>query len=355
MRGKGSASVGSREARGLLSGTAGVVAFSLTLVATRAAEPAFGALTVGAGRAVLAAGLAVALLRRRGLPLLPPDGRVATIVIAATVVVGFPLLTSWALADVPVAHAAVVVGLAPAATAGFAVVLAGERPAPPYWAALGVGLAAVLAFAVVQGAGRPRLADLLVLAAVVLVGLGYAEGGLLARRVDGAVVICWALLAALPVTVPLAAAGLAAHPPRHVTVGAAAGLGYVSVVSMFLGFVVWYRGLALGGVARVGRLQLAQPVLTLAWAALLLGEPLTPLGAGTAMIVLASVGLGRHGVHRGRRTGAGARRPSAGRRCRVLRGAHRGWGRVCPAGRQADMQEGFPGHDFDGSNPETRP
>ncbi|WP_235826237.1 DMT family transporter [Candidatus Frankia alpina] len=274
----------------------------------------------------------------------------ATIVIAATVVVGFPLLTSWALADVPVAHAAVVVGLAPAATAGFAVVLAGERPAPPYWAALGV-----LAFAAVQGAGRPRLADLLVLAAVVLVGLGYAEGGMLARRVDGAVMICWALLAALPVTVPLAAAGLAAHPPRHVTVGAAAGLGYVSVVSMFLGFVVWYRGLALGGVARVGRLQLAQPVLTLAWAALLLGEPLTPLGVGTAMIVLASVALGRHGVRRGRRTGAGPRRPSAGRRCRALRSAHRGWGRVCPAGRQAGMQESFPGRDFDGSNPETRP
>ncbi|KQC36171.1 DMT family transporter [Frankia sp. ACN1ag] len=293
MKAKESAFVGSGEARGLVSGAAGVVAFSLTLVATRAAEPAFGALTVGAGRAVLAAGLAAALLRRRGLPLRPPDGRVATIVIAATVVVGFPLLTSWALADVPVAHAAVVVGLAPAATAGFAVVLAGERPTPPYWAALGVGLAAVLAFAAVQGAGRPRLADLLVLAAVALVGLGYAAGGVLSRRFDGAAVICWALLAALPVTVPLTAIGLTVHPPRQVTAGAAAGLGYVSVVSMFLGFVVWYRGLALGGVARVGRLQLAQPVLTLIWAALLLGEPLTPLGVGTAVIVIASVVLGR--------------------------------------------------------------
>ncbi len=292
-----------------MSGAAGVVAFSLTLVATRAAEPAFGALTVGAGRAVLAAGLAAALLRRRGLPLRPPDGRAATIVIAATVVVGFPLLTSWALADVPVAHAAVVVGLAPAATAGFAVVLAGERPRPPYWAALGVGLAAVLAFAVVQGAGRPRLADLLVLAAVALVGLGYAAGGVLARRFDGAAVICWALLAALPVTVPLTAIGLAVHPPRAVTAGAAAGLGYVSVVSMFLGFVVWYRGLALGGVARVGRLQLAQPVLTLLWAALLLGEPLTPVGVGTAVVVIASVVLGRRAPvrpnHAGSVTGPG--------------------------------------------------
>jgi drug/metabolite transporter (DMT)-like permease len=175
MRDKESASVAKPEARGLFLGGLGVLAFSMTLVATRAADPVFGALTVGGGRGVLASVPAALVLRRRGLPVIPRTDRRAIGLVAATVVIGFPLLTAIALSDVSAAHAAVVIGLVPAATAGFAVALAGERPARRYWAALSLGIIAVLAFAAAQGAGRPRAADGAALLAVILAGLGYAQ------------------------------------------------------------------------------------------------------------------------------------------------------------------------------------
>ena len=130
---------------------------------------------------------------------------------------------------------------------------------------------AVLAFAATQGVGGIESADLLVLAAVALGGLGYAEGGALSRRYGGWQVICWALILtapflAIPVTLAIADAGL------HAGTTAWLGFAYVAVISMFLGFFAWYHGLALGGVAKIGQVQLAQPVLTLVWAALILGE-----------------------------------------------------------------------------------
>ncbi len=293
MRHKESASESGWEAPGLLLGGLGVLAFSLTLPATRVADPVFGPVTVGVGRAVIAALLAATVLRCRGERLIVPALMPRLAIVVAGVVIGFPLLTAFALQDVNSAHAAVVSGLLSAATAGMAVLRAGERPRREYWLALGVGLAAVLVFAAISGAGRPRPGDLLVLGAVALAGLGYAEGGALARQYGGWRVICWALILALPILAPATALAIALHPPQQVSLGALAGLVYVTVFSMFLGFFAWYEGLARGGVARVGRLQLTQPVLTLAWSALLLGEHITPATAIAAVIVLASVAVGR--------------------------------------------------------------
>jgi drug/metabolite transporter (DMT)-like permease len=299
MKLKESAFVRSREARGSLLGAGGVLAFSGTLIATRVADPAFGSLTVGTGRAVVASLLAVVVLRRRRLPLRPSVGWTTVLFPGLGVVLGFPLLSAVALTRVPAAHAAVAVGLAPVATAGFAVLLAGERPSPRYWAALALGTVAALGFAAVEGGGRPQMADLLILGAVVSAGYGYARGAVLAREHDGGTVICWALIATLPLTLPLTAAGLALHPPRHVGPGAAAGLAYASVISMLLGFFAWYRGLALGGVARVGQLQVIQPVLTMGWAVLLLGESLSGSEVVAAALVIAAAAVGRRQANRG--------------------------------------------------------
>jgi drug/metabolite transporter (DMT)-like permease len=146
----------------------------------------------------------------------------------------------------------------------------------------------VLVFAAVQGAGRPRPADLLVLGAVIAGAIGYAEGGALARELGGWRVISWALVVSVPVLVPVViasatATGLDAGP------AAWAGFAYVALFSMFLAFFAWYRGLAEGGVARIGQLQLAQPILTLAWSALLLGERIGPATILAAAAVLLSV------------------------------------------------------------------
>jgi drug/metabolite transporter (DMT)-like permease len=279
----------------LLLGALGVVCFSVTFPATVAAEASFSPLTVGAGRSVIAAVVAIAVLAARRQPLLPPRAAMGRLlVVAATVGVGFGVLASVALGQVSSVHGAVLTGLIPAATAGMAVLRAGERPRGAYWAALGLGLAVVIGFAIAAGGGQLRSADLLLLAGVAIGGLGYAEGGALAREYGGWRVICWAVIVALPVTVPVTAFAVAGSPPARVGAGAVIGLGYLGLVSMCLGFFAWYHAMAVGGVARVGRLQLAQPALTLAWSAILLGEHVSWLSAAAAAAVIAATAIGRN-------------------------------------------------------------
>ncbi|MEU9510212.1 DMT family transporter [Micromonospora sp. NPDC048170] len=277
---------------GLALGALGVLAFSMSLPLTRVAVQELDPWFVAFGRAVGAALLAWAYLRSTGAPR-PTRGQWRRLsIVALGVVVGFPLFTSLALTTQTSAHGAVVIAVLPAMTAAFAVLRAGERPPPPFWVASIGGLLAVLAFLVVNGtvSGAVSIDDLYLLAAVVLCGLGYAEGGALARELGGARTICWALLLSLPVTLPVTAVAAAAHPPRA-DAGVWAAFGYLAAVSMFLGFFAWYAGLARGGVARVGQIQLAQPVLTLTWSALLLGEAVTPASVAAAFVVLACVVL----------------------------------------------------------------
>ncbi len=168
-----------------------------------------------------------------------------------------------------------------------AVLRAGERPGRRFWLAAGAGALAVALFAATStGASGLGPADAELLAAVVLCGLGYAEGGALSRELGGARTICWALVLALPVTVPVT---VLAAGDLHAAATAWLGFAYVGTVSMFLGFFAWYAGLARGGVARIGQVQLAQPVLSLGWAALVLGESIGALEALTAAVVLACV------------------------------------------------------------------
>lgn len=267
-------------------GLLGVLAFSGTLPATRAALPAFGPVTVGLGRAVVAGLLASVTLWVGHAPRPTRRQWPAIGVVVLGVVVGFPVLSAFALRVVGASHGAILVGLLPVATAVVAAVRVGERPSPLFWSACLAGTATVVAFALVAGAGSLRPADVLLLAAVIAGAIGYAEGAVLARQMPGWQVICWALLASLPVLVPVCAVGLVTRPPHPAGVSPWVGFGYVSVVSMFLGFFAWYHGLARGGVARVGQLQLIQPVLTLVWAAALLDEHVGPPTALTALGVL---------------------------------------------------------------------
>lgn len=267
-----------------------MLAFSVSLPATRlAVEGGLSASFVGAGRAVAAGLLALATLAAMRQPLPPARLLPRLGIVVVGVVVAFPVLTAMALARVPASHGIVVTGLLPAATAVMAVLRAGERPSLRFWLAALAGVACVLAFAAVQGAGTFEQADALLLAAVLLCGLAYAEGGALARTLGGVQVICLALVLALPVTATLALAELDTASLARATPAAWAGFAYLAIISSFAGFFAWYRGLALGGVARVGQLQLAQPVLALLWAGLLLGEAITPAMAATALAVLACV------------------------------------------------------------------
>ncbi len=250
----------------------GVLAFSFTMPATAFALRGFGPYTIGVGRAAAAAVLAAAALRLTRAA--RPRGAqwISLGVVACGVIFGFPILSTLALGHgASTSHAAVVVGLLPVATAAFAVVRAGERPSWVFWAASLAGAACIAAFTLRDGIGRFSFADVLLFGALATAGLGYAEGGRLAREMPGRAVICWALVLVAPLTVP-ATAVLAFAEPAHWSVVAAAGLAYLTVVSMFLGFFAWYAGLARAGVARAGQVQLAQPLMTLTWSWLFLGE-----------------------------------------------------------------------------------
>jgi len=275
---------------GFVLGLVGVTAFSLSLPATKLAVEDLDPWVVAFGRAVIAGLLALVVLRlgRAPRPTARQWRRLA--IVAAGVVFGFPLFTSLALTATDASHGAVVVALLPAATALAAVARAGERPGPTFWLAAAAGLAVVLAFVLAEAAGGFTAADALLLLATATCAVGYAEGGALARELGGARTICWALVLSLPATVTVAAVAVASTG-ASAGAPALAGFAYVSVVSMFLGFFAWYAGLARGGVARVGQVQLLQPLLTLAWSALLLGEAVAPWTVLAAIAVLASVAV----------------------------------------------------------------
>ena len=275
------------------SGLLGVVIFSGSLPATRLAVGGFPPLFLTSARAVIAALLGavlLALLRQRR----PAAGELAPLAIVALgVVLGFPLLTALALQHITAAQSVVFVGLLPLATALSGVVRGGERPRPAFWLFSLVGGASVAGAALAQGGPGAMAGDLLMLAAILLAGLGYAEGATLSRRLGGWQVISWALVLAAPAMAVLAWATV---PSAWGGIGlpAWAGLGYVSVFSMLVGFVFWYRGLARGGIAGVGQLQLLQPIFGLALAGLLLGEPVAwSLVAVTGVVVLCVAGAKR--------------------------------------------------------------
>lgn len=261
------------------SGLLGVIIFSGSLPATRVAVTDFSPLFLTSARAVIAAALAFVLLAayRQARPARADLPSLA--VVALGVVVGFPLLTALALQYITAANSIVFVGLLPLATAIFGVLRGGERPRPLFWLFSGIGSATVVGFALAQGGEASLTGDLLMIAAIVACGLGYAEGAKLSRKLGGWQVISWALALSLPL---MAAIALATLPASWQGVGAPSwiGLAYVSVFSMLVGFIFWYRGLALGGIAGVGQLQLLQPFFGLLLAASLLGEQVS-----AAMIV----------------------------------------------------------------------
>lgn len=273
---------------GWINGFIGVLIFSGSLPATRLAVLEFDPVFLTVVRAAIAGALAVGLLllfkQRR-----PAHHQwLSLLIVALGVVLGFPLLTALALQHVTSAHSIVFVGLLPLATAMFGVLRGGERPRPVFWIFSVLGSALVVGFALSQGLSASPTGDLLMLAAILACGLGYAEGAKLSRSLGGWQVICWALVLSLPL-MTITSVWLA--PASFATISASAwlSLGYVSLFSMLIGFVFWYRGLAQGGIAAVGQLQLLQPFFGLALAATLLHEQVSVGMLGVTLGVILCV------------------------------------------------------------------
>ncbi len=270
------------------SGLLGVIVFSGSLPATRVAVADFTPMFLTSARATLAALLGAVFLVALREPLPERRDILPLAIVAIGGVVGFPLLTALALQDITAAHSIVFIGMLPLATAIFGVVRGGERPHVPFWVFSIAGAAAVAGFALYGRSGGTLVGDLLMVAAIVVCGLGYAEGATLSRRLGGWQVISWALILSLPVMGVLT---LLTWPGTfgNVTTPGWISLAYVSIFSMMVGFIFWYRGLALGGIAGVGQLQLLQPFFGFLLAAIFLGEPIAWTMVVSTVIVVACV------------------------------------------------------------------
>jgi len=279
------------ETKGMLLGMIAVTLFSLTLPATRMALESFHPLFIGTGRGLLASLLAsiylyVSKCRR-------PTGQEFRylLLVVMGVGLGFPIFTALAMGHVDASHGGVMLGIMPLTTAAVGALLFKERPTAGFWVMAMLGSGLVIAFSLVRGNGSLHWADLALLIAVITGSTSYAVGGYLSKTLGGLQVISWALVIALP----LYLAPAIWFSPHFSEVSQVAWIGflYAALVSQFLGFLPWFRGLALGGIARVGQTQLIQPFITILFSALLLGESIDIMTIGFALAVFGVVATGR--------------------------------------------------------------
>lgn len=282
----------SRENTGMVLGLLGVVIFSLTLPMTRIVVHEVNPLLNGLGRALFAAVPAAALLlwRREKWPTVAQLKGLCLVILG--VIIGFPVLSSWAMQSLPASHGALVNGLQPLFVAIYAAWLSHERPSKAFWACAALGSALVLGYAVISGAGSIQTGDILMVASVAVGGLGYAEGGRLAKELGGWQVICWALVLSAPLLLgPVIY--LASQHQGAISTGAWWAFAYVAMFSQFIGFFAWYAGLAMGGISRVSQVQLLQIFFTMAFSGLFFGEHIEPITWIFAVGVIITVILGR--------------------------------------------------------------
>lgn len=279
------------ETKGMLLGIIGVSAFGLTLPATRIAVPYLDPIFIGLGRAVLAALVAAILLFqfRERVPNAKQIYQLA--IVALGVVVGFPVFSSWAMQYVPAAHGGVVLGVLPLATAVAAVLIGNERPSFSFWLVSVLGSCLVIIYALIQGSGGIHMADIALLGAVLSAAIGYAVGAKLSKDIGGWQVICWALVLAFPFII-IPAISYAPESLSNIPVKGYASFLYLALVSQLFAFFVWYKGLALGGIARVSQTQLLQPFITLLVSALFLGEVIDTETMVFVFLVVSSVWIG---------------------------------------------------------------
>ncbi len=280
-----------KETKGMLIGFIGVAIFSLTLPLTRIVVQEITPFYVSFGRGVIAGVCGAILLLLSKSPLPTKTQFKKLLITAFGVVYGFPIFTSLAMQTLPSAHSGIVLGILPLATSAMGAIRFRERPSFAYWVTAVCGTLLVLVYSMMD-AGGLALGDIWLLLAIVTVSMSYSEGGKLAQEMGAIKVISWAMAMTLPINIP--AAFLFANTAlTDLSANAFIAFLYLGLFSAFIGFFFWYRGIALGGVARVGQVQLLQPFLTLIGAYFLLGEPITVLNTVFAIAVLVVVLIGR--------------------------------------------------------------
>lgn len=259
------------EVKGLVYGIIGVICFGITLPVTRYISPSFDPFFIGFARAFIASFAAAIVLI--SLKAKRPDRSQlkSLIVVTLGVVLGFPVMASFAMKYVPASHGGVVVGLLPIMTAIFGTLISKDRPSFWFWITSIIGSALIIAFTLSKGGGHFQLGDLALFAAILCAAIGYSVGGTLSKEMGGKYVICWAMIFSLPLIIYPVVTLFPAHP-ENIPTTHWIGLIYLSLVSQLFAFFFWYKALALGGIARISQLQLTQPIITLSISAIFIGE-----------------------------------------------------------------------------------
>ena len=283
----------SNESKGMILGFLGVAAFGLTLPATRFIVPYFDPIFIGLGRAVIASVVAAFILiaTRQSRPTRHQLMQLS--VVALGVVLGFPVLTAWAMETVPASHGGVVLGVLPLATAVAAVIVSREKPSAGFWIFSLIGSIVVVTYSLLQGFGSFQLGDLLLIGAILSAGLGYALGGKLSKELGGWQVICWALVISFPFIIFPAWMQAPEENFSNLPLNVLLSFLYLALVSQLFGFFLWNKGLALGGIARVSQTQLMQPFVTLVASAYLINETVSLKTILFAVLVVCIVAIGK--------------------------------------------------------------
>ncbi len=283
----------SDESKGMFLGLVGVVSFGLTLPATRFIIPYFEPVFIGLGRAVIASFVAALLLIATKQTRPSRNQFYQLLGVASGVVVGFPILSAWAMQTVPASHGGVVLGVLPLATAIVGSVISNEKPSVAFWICGIVGSAVVIAYSLLQGVGEFQTGDFFLLGAIVSAATGYALGGKLSKEIGGWQVICWALVISFPFIIVPAWLEAPQEAVGSLPLNVLLSFLYLALVSQLFGFFFWNKGLALGGVARVSQTQLLQPIVTLVASALLINETINVQTIVFATLVIVTVAIGK--------------------------------------------------------------
>ena len=280
------------ETKGMLLGLLGVVGFGLTLPVTKSVITYLDPIFIALGRAVFAAIFAALILLVFRQPLPNKNQLVQLMIVALGVVIGFPVLSSWAMVYVPASHGGVVLGILPLATAIIGVLIGDERPNRLFWLVSAIGAGLVVLYSLMQGSGGIHMADIALLGAVISAAIGYAVGANLSKSMGSWQVICWALVLSCPFVI-IPAISYAPKSLSNIPMSGHLGFLYLALISQLFAFFAWYKGLTLGGIARVSQIQLLQPFITLSVAAMLLGEVISTQSIVFVLLVLAVVWIGK--------------------------------------------------------------
>lgn len=286
-----------QESKGMLIGFVGILIFSLTLPITKIAVQSFNPYFIAFGRAALAGIAAASYLFMTKASLPSQSEFIKLIIIALGVVFGFPIFTTVAMTHGASSHGAVILGLLPLAITVIGVIRFGERPSLGFWVVSLIGAVIVMSYALIQGSGRFSYFDGLVAMGGLCACMGYVEGGQLSKKMNPVAVISWALVIALPINL-IASGYFFMDEYLDASKTAWVSFLYLSFFSMYAGFFFWYKGLAMGGNARVSQMLLLQPFCTLVASSILLTDPLTATNLFFAALVVLIVMIGKKMVIR---------------------------------------------------------